>query len=66
MSKGYKEGASLQFTATVNYALAEVAAAPVIDDVVEATSDVLDMADVVDVEETPSLKSTIPLISIAK
>jgi ABC-type ATPase with predicted acetyltransferase domain len=53
MSKGYKEGTSLQFTATLNCALAEVKAAPVIDDEVEATSDVVDMADVVDVEATP-------------
>jgi hypothetical protein len=45
--------ASLQFTATLNCALAEVEAAPVIDDGKEATSDVVDMADVVDGEATP-------------
>jgi hypothetical protein len=51
MCKGYKEGASLQFTATLNCALKEtVVPAP---EVKEATSDVVDMADVVDVEVTP-------------
>jgi ABC-type ATPase with predicted acetyltransferase domain len=52
MSKGYKEGTSLKFTATLNCALAEKAA-PVVEDVIEATSDAVDMADVVDVEATP-------------
>jgi hypothetical protein len=48
MCKGYKEGDSLQFTATLNCAMKEVAVpAP---EVKEATSDVVDMADVVDVE----------------
>jgi hypothetical protein len=50
MCKGYKAGDSLQFTATLNCALAE-AAAPVAE-VREATSDVVDLADVVDVEVT--------------
>jgi hypothetical protein len=50
MCKGYKDGASLQFTATLNCALAEPAPAA---DVKEATSDVVDMADVVDVEAIP-------------
>lgn len=51
MCKGYKEGNSLQFTATLNCALKETA--PPVAEVREATSDVVDMADVVDVEVTP-------------
>jgi hypothetical protein len=48
MCKGYKEGDSLQFTATLNCAMKEVAVP--VPEVKEATSDVVDMADVVDVE----------------
>jgi hypothetical protein len=46
MCKGYKEGMSLQFTATLNCALKETVVP--VPEVKEATSAAVDMADVVD------------------